>query len=57
MLSLLLLLGQELLAEASSWKLAPGKTLRVSVAGESQPHKTASAVVAEPKEQGLGNPG
>lgn len=45
-------LGQDLLAEASSWKLAPGKTLQVSVSGDSQPHKTAAAVVAEPKEQG-----
>lgn len=26
-LNLLLLLGQDLLAEASSWKLAPGETL------------------------------
>lgn len=52
MLNLLLLLDQDLLAEASSWKFAPGKTLQVSIAGGSQPHKTAAAVVAEPKEQG-----
>lgn len=52
MLNLLLLLGQDLLGEASSWKFAPGETLQVSAAGDSQRHKTASAVLAEPKEQG-----
>lgn len=57
MLNLLLLLGQDLFAEASSWEFAPGKSLQVSVAGDSQPRKTAAAVVAEPKEQGRGNPG
>lgn len=48
-LNLLLLLGQDLFAEASSWQLAPGQTLQVSVAGDSQPHRTTTAVVAEPK--------
>lgn len=42
-LNLLLLLGQDLLAEASSWKLAPGKAFQVSVAGDSQTHRTATA--------------
>lgn len=51
MLNLLLLLGEDLLAEAPSWKLAPGETLRVGVAGGSQPHKTAALAVAEPKEE------
>lgn len=52
MLNLLLLLGQDLFAEASSWEFAPGKTLQVSVAGDSQPRKTAAAVVADQRSRG-----
>lgn len=41
-----------LLAETSSWKLAPGKALQVSVAGDSQTHKTAAAVVENQRSRG-----
>lgn len=57
MLNLLPLLGEDLLAETSSWKPALGEALQVGVAGGSQPHKTATLVVAELKEERRGNPG
>lgn len=51
MLNLLPLLGQDLLPEISSGKLALGETLWIGVTGGSQPHKKAALAVAEPKEE------
>lgn len=50
-LNLLPLLGQDLLPEISSGKLALGETLWIGVTGGSQPHKKAALAVAEPKEE------
>lgn len=51
MLNLLPLLGEDLLPEISSGKLALGETLRIGVTGGSQPRKKAALAVAEPKEE------
>lgn len=49
-----LLLGQDLLAEASPWKVAPGQTLQVSVAGDSQPQKTQNSLCSGGRTKGAG---